>query len=71
MNKPRVLMKDVAKEAGVHQTTVSLALRNHPSLPKSTRDRIQELAHSMGYRPDPAISAIAAQRWSCGTSHGI
>ena len=55
-------MKDVAKEAGVHQTTVSLALRNHPSLPKSTRERIQKLADRMGYRPDPALSALVAYR---------
>ncbi|MBK1878095.1 LacI family DNA-binding transcriptional regulator [Pelagicoccus mobilis] len=62
MDKPRVLMKDVAKVAGVHQTTVSLALRNHPSLPKSTRERIQKLADEMGYRPDPALSALVAYR---------
>lgn len=62
MEKPRVLMKDVAKVAGVHQTTVSLALRNHPSLPKSTRERIQKLANEMGYRPDPALSALVAYR---------
>ncbi|EDY81526.1 transcriptional regulator, lacI family protein [Verrucomicrobiia bacterium DG1235] len=55
-------MKDVAKVAGVHQTTVSLALRNHPSLPKSTRERIQKLANEMGYRPDPALSALVAYR---------
>ncbi len=62
MDKPRVLMKDVAKVAGVHQTTVSLALRNHPSLPVATRDRIQKLANEMGYRPDPALSALVAYR---------
>lgn len=62
MEKPRVLMKDVAKVAGVHQTTVSLALRNHPSLPQATRDRIQKLANEMGYRPDPALSALVAYR---------
>ena len=64
MNKPRILMKDVAKEAGVHQTTVSLALRNLPSLPKSTRQRIQKLANKIGYRPDPALSALVAYRQS-------
>lgn len=62
MEKPRVLMKDVAKVAGVHQTTVSLALRNHPSLPQATRDRIQKLANELGYRPDPALSALVAYR---------
>lgn len=62
MKQTRVLMKDVAKEAGVHQTTVSLALRNHPSLPQATRERIQKLAKDMGYRPDPALSALVAYR---------
>lgn len=55
-------MKDIAAEAGVHQTTVSLALRNHPSLPLQTRERIQKLADKMGYRPDPALSALIAYR---------
>ncbi|MEM9157812.1 MAG: LacI family DNA-binding transcriptional regulator [Verrucomicrobiota bacterium] len=64
MQKKRVLMKDIAAEAGVHQTTVSLALRNHPSLPKKTRDRIQKLAKKMGYKPDPAMSALVAYRQS-------
>lgn len=64
MKQKRVLMKDIAAEAGVHQTTVSLALRNHPSLPGKTRERIQRLAEKMGYRPDPALSALIAYRQS-------
>lgn len=64
MEQKRVLMKDIAAKAGVHQTTISLALRNHPSLPKKTRDRIQALANEMGYRPDPALSALIAYRQS-------
>lgn len=62
-------MKDVAAHAGVHQTTVSLALRNHPSLPQKTRDRIQKLAAQMGYRPDPALSALIAYRQSTKQNH--
>lgn len=64
MKQKRVLMKDIAAQAGVHQTTVSLALRNHPSLPKKTRARIRKLADEMGYRPDPALSALIAYRQS-------
>jgi LacI family transcriptional regulator len=55
-------MADVAVKAGVHVTTVSLALRNHPSLPLRTRERLQRLARKMGYRPDPALSALIAYR---------
>lgn len=55
-------MAIVAKRAGVHATTVSLALRNHPSLPVDTRKRLQALAAEMGYKRDPALSALVAYR---------
>jgi LacI family transcriptional regulator len=55
-------MSDVARSAGVHVTTVSLAMRNHPRLPETTRRRIQELAERLGYRPDPLLRALVAYR---------
>jgi len=58
----RVTQQDIAARAGVHVTTVSLALRNHRSLPPVTRDKIQRLAKEMGYSPDPALSALMAYR---------
>lgn len=57
-------MADVAREAKVHQTTVSLALRNDPRLPAETRERIRTLAARMGYRPDPMLSALNYYRTS-------
>ncbi|HEY1791435.1 MAG TPA: LacI family DNA-binding transcriptional regulator [Opitutaceae bacterium] len=62
MSQRRVTMGDVAAKAGVHVTTVSLALRNHPRLPEATRLRIQGLAERMGYRPDPVLRALIAYR---------
>lgn len=58
----RVTLANVALEAKVHVTTVSLALRNHPRLPLKTRQRIQSLAERMGYRPDPLLRALVAYR---------
>lgn len=55
-------MRNIARAAGVHQTTVSLALRNRPSLPETTRLRIQKIADEMGYRPDPVLSALNVYR---------
>ena len=55
-------MADIAKRAGVHVTTVSMALRNHRNLPTHTIERIQKLAEEMGYRPDPALQALTAYR---------
>ncbi len=62
MSEKRVTLSDIAVKAGVHVTTVSLALRNHPRLPESTRQRIQALARKMGYAPDPFLRALVAYR---------
>jgi LacI family transcriptional regulator len=62
MGPRRITMADVAGKAGVHVTTVSLALRNHRRLPEATRQRIQALAARLGYRPDPVLRALVAYR---------
>ncbi len=62
MSERRVTLSDIAKKAGVHVTTVSLALRNHPRLPGKTRQRLQALAREMGYAPDPFLRALVAYR---------
>lgn len=66
--KNRVSMRAIAKAAGVHHSTVSLAFRNHPSIPVATRDRIKDLAAEMGYRPDPALSSLVAYRQALNAS---
>jgi DNA-binding LacI/PurR family transcriptional regulator len=55
---PQVTLNTVATRAGVHRSTVSLALRNHPRIPEETRHRIQSIAASLGYRPNPLVAAL-------------
>jgi LacI family transcriptional regulator len=55
-------MCQVAEAVGVHQTTVSLALRNHPSIPASTRERIRQAAERLGYRPNALLTAFNFHR---------
>jgi LacI family transcriptional regulator len=55
-------MQDVAEAAGVHRTTVSLALRDSPRLPATTRAHVQAVAKRLGYRPDPLVSALMTAR---------
>lgn len=55
-------MKQIADEAGVHFSTVSLALRNDPRLPQATREKLQAIATRLGYVPDAAMSALCAYR---------
>jgi len=44
-------MRTIAKKAGVSATTVSLALRDDPSISLSTKTRIREIQAELGYRP--------------------
>ncbi len=61
MKLQRVSLEHIAKLAGVHKATVSRALRNHPTIPKTTRDRIQDIARKEGYRPNPLVAMYQAQ----------
>jgi len=58
---PVPTIRQLAALAGVSRTTVSLALRNHPSLPADTRARIQKIAAVHGYKQDPVVSTLMAQ----------
>lgn len=62
MASKRVTQSDIAAKAGVHRATVTLALKNHPSIPAKTRDRILQIAAELGYARDPMLSALAAYR---------
>jgi len=59
---PRPTLKDVAREAKVHFTTVSLALRGSARIPAATRERIVRMAEQMGYRRDPVFMALTLRR---------
>ncbi|MEV0195322.1 LacI family DNA-binding transcriptional regulator [Nonomuraea sp. NPDC050691] len=64
-NKPRrVTMKDVARHAGVSQTTVSFVLNGRPgaTIPDETRQRILAAIDELGYRPNAGARALAAKR---------
>lgn len=55
-------VEDVARAMGLHRTTISLALRNHPRIPESTRARVRQMVQQMGYRPHPMVSALMSYR---------
>jgi DNA-binding LacI/PurR family transcriptional regulator len=61
-SEKRTTVKDIARVAQVHFTTVSLALRGHPRIPPETRDRILRLAKKMNYQRDPVMFALTARR---------
>lgn len=58
----KATLQDVAKRAGVHRSTVSLALRDHPRISQPVRKRIQAIAAKMGYRINPLVAALMQAR---------
>jgi len=62
MEPVRVTQQDIARKAGVHRATVSMAFKGHPNIPPATRQRILKIAAELGYSPDPMLSALAAYR---------
>ena len=62
----RVKLEDIAKVAGVSKMTVSLALRDDPSISSGTSNKIKEIAAELGYIPNRM-----AQGLNSGRSHTI
>ncbi len=58
----RITQRQLAERLGLAQSTVSMALKNHPHLARETCLQIQELARKEGYHPDPYLSGLAAYR---------
>ncbi|RRJ94646.1 LacI family transcriptional regulator [Opitutaceae bacterium TAV4] len=58
----RPTMRIIAAKAKVSAMTVSLALRDHASIPEATRLRIKTIANELGYRPDPVLRAFHSYR---------
>lgn len=58
----RLTVRQIAQQLGVSHTTVSRALKNDPRISEPVRKKIQTAAETMGYRPDPMLSALAAYR---------
>lgn len=60
--QPQVTQRDVAQACGVHPSTICLALKNSPSIPLATRQRVQAIAQELGYRPNVAARNLALLR---------
>ncbi len=58
-----ITLRDVAHAAGVGLATASRALRDDPSAAATTRDKVKQVAHKLGYRPDPALHSLIERRW--------
>ena len=58
----RPTQKDIARETGLTQATVSLALRNHPSIRPGTAALVHAAAARLRYEPDPYLAGLSSYR---------
>ncbi|MFZ3562075.1 LacI family DNA-binding transcriptional regulator [Streptomyces sp. BH055] len=54
----RSTLKDIAEEARVSESAVSLALNGRPGVSPSTRQRVREVADRLGWQPSAAARAL-------------
>lgn len=59
---PPTTLKHIAEHLGLSVAAVSMALRDHPSLPATTIARVKRAALKLNYTPNSAGSALAAHR---------
>ncbi len=57
-----ISIKDIAKKANVSPSTVSRALNDHPRISIETKNKVRNLATSMGYIPSQAARNLVTQQ---------
>jgi len=57
-----ISLRDIAQRAGVHFTTVGLALRHDPRVTAATAERVRAIARELGYTHDAMLSALSSYR---------
>ncbi len=57
----RITIKDIASEAGVSLSTVSLILNDHPRISEATRSKVMEIINKYGYRPNMSARGLASR----------
>lgn len=55
-------LRDLARELGLSQTTVSRALNGYPEVNETTRQRVVDAARRYGYRPNASARRLATGR---------
>jgi LacI family transcriptional regulator len=55
-------LKELARELGLSQTTVSRALNGYPEVAEATRRRVAEAAERLNYRPNTRARSLATGR---------
>jgi LacI family transcriptional regulator len=62
IDRKRVTIHQVAREAEVSRQTVSRVINNRPDVASDTRKRVQEVINRLGYQPSAIARSLSQQR---------
>ena len=60
----KVTLQDIGRRLGLSNTTISLALRDHPRISSATKARVKALIEELKYEPDQTARALVMGRAS-------
>ena len=60
--KPRVTVRDLARDLGMSVATVSRAFHEHVTIAAATRSQVLKRAAELGYRPNPFARSLITKR---------
>ena len=55
-----VTIKDIAKKCGVSPSTVSKVIKNYPTIPEETKQKVRKVIEETGYVPNFAASSLSS-----------
>lgn len=61
MPKPKITIKDIARESGFSLSTVSLVLNNHPRISHATRNKVLSVVRKYDFHPNSAARGLASK----------
>jgi LacI family transcriptional regulator len=67
-SQKRVTVRDIARRLKISHTSVSRSLRDDRQISVDLRQKVQQTAKIMGYRPDPMLAALSHYRRGLGNA---
>ena len=59
-----ITIKEIAKKCGVSPSTVSKVIKNYPTIPEETKEKVRKVIEETGYVPNFAASSLSSGEYT-------